>query len=167
MRYNKIKPNDIANGGGIVVSLWIQGCVHRCKGCHNPETWNFGEGKEFESKIVDEILEMLDKDGIKRDLSILGGEPLCPANYDGIMTLLSTIKSERPHTRVYLWTGYTLEELLKRHLIKEFKNIDILIDGRFEEDKKDLTLKYRGSSNQRVIDMKKSINNKKIILHCE
>lgn len=164
MRYCKIKPNDVANGSGIVVSLWTQGCPHRCDGCHNPETWDFGAGKEFEPKIADEILELLDKDGIKRDLSILGGEPLCPANYNGVMTLLSVIKSERPHTKVYLWTGYTLEELLKRYYIKEFKNIDVLIDGKFEKDKKDLSLKYCGSTNQRVINMKETIKQEKIIL---
>lgn len=165
MRYCKIKPNDVANGSGIVVSLWTQGCPHRCKGCHNQETWDFKGGEEFTHKEADEILEMLDKDGIKRDLSILGGEPLCPANYSGVMNLLSVIKSERPHTKVYLWTGYTLDELLKKYYIREFKNIDVLIDGKFEEDKKDLSLKYCGSTNQRVINMKETIKQEKIILY--
>lgn len=164
MKYCKIKPNDIANGNGIVVSLWTQGCPHRCKGCQNPETWDINGGKEFDPKITDDILEMLDKDGIKRDFSVLGGEPLCPANYSGVMNLLSVIKSERPHTKVYLWTGYTLDELLKKYCIREFKNIDVLIDGRYEEDKRDLSLKYCGSTNQRVIDMQETIKQNKIIL---
>lgn len=165
MKYAEIKPNDIANGEGITVSLWTQGCPHRCKGCHNKSTWDFYSGKKFTSKDARLILDLLDKDGIKRDLAILGGEPLCLANYTGVMSLLSVVKSERPETKVYLWTGYTLEELLKTYHKYEFKNIDVLIDGRFEQDKKDLMLKLRGSSNQRVIDMKKTIKEDKIVLY--
>ncbi|MBP3931081.1 MAG: anaerobic ribonucleoside-triphosphate reductase activating protein [Peptostreptococcaceae bacterium] len=165
MRYAKIKPNDVANGQGIVVSLWTQGCPHRCEGCHNQETWDFKGGEEFTYKEVNYILESLEKDGIKRDLSILGGEPLCAANYDGVIGLIDIVKKEKPDTKIYLWTGYTFEELISKHNIKEFKNIDVLIDGKFEIDKKDLTLKMKGSSNQRVINMKKTLKENKIILY--
>lgn len=165
MRYCKIKPNDVANGSGIVVSLWTQGCPHRCEGCHNPETWKYDGGKEFTGEEATYILKCLDADGISRNLSILGGEPLSYINRCGVFALCELIKEHRPETVIYLWTGYTIEELSKDEYIK--KNlylIDVLIDGRFEQDKKDLSLKYCGSTNQRVINIKDTIRQEKIIL---
>ena len=103
MKYTKIKPNDVVNGEGIMVSLWTQGCPHHCKGCFNVETWDFNKGKEFKEKQAYEILRLLDERGVKRNLSILGGEPLCPQNIDGVLTLCKFIKAFRPHTKIYVW----------------------------------------------------------------
>lgn len=155
MKYTKIKPNDVVNGEGIMVSLWTQGCPHHCKGCFNVETWDFNKGKDFKEKQAYEILRLLDEKGVKRNLSILGGEPLCPQNIDGVLALCKFIKAFRPHTKIYVWTGYTIEELIEKYSIKKLENIDILIDGKFEESLKDITLTMRGSRNQRIIDIKK------------
>lgn len=164
MRYCKIKPNDVANGIGITVSLWTQGCPHHCKGCFNTETWDFSKGKEFTHEQVNEILELLDAYGVHRNLAILGGEPLCEENIYGVFSLLSVVKAERPNTKVYVWTGYKLEDLLSKYWKMEFKNIDVLIDGQFQQDKADMRLKLRGSSNQRIIDMKETIKQDKIVI---
>ena len=165
MKYCKIKPNDVANGNGVTVSVWTQGCPHHCKGCFNKETWDFSKGKDFTHEQVNEILELLDAHGVHRDLAILGGEPLCEENIYGVFSLLSIVKAERPNTKVYVWTGYKFEDLLSKYWKMEFKNIDILIDGKFDIDKKDITLKWRGSRNQRILDMKKSIQVGKPVLY--
>lgn len=163
MRYTKIRPNDVTNGEGIVVSLWTQGCPHHCKGCFNVETWDFNKGEEFKEKQAYEILRLLDDKGVERNLSILGGEPLCPQNIKGVLSLCKFIKELRPKTKIFVWTGYTLEELIRKYSLEKFKDIDILIDGKFEESLKDLTLTMRGSKNQRVIDIQKSLKKCKII----
>lgn len=164
MRYCKIKPNDVANGFGITVSLWTQGCPHHCKGCFNKETWDFSKGEEFSYDEYVKILEMLDANGVHRDLSILGGEPLCKENIDGVLVLISRIKAKRPNTKVYVWTGYRFEDLMSDVWIDGFKNIDYLIDGQFEQDKADMRLKLRGSSNQRIIDIKETLKQDKVII---
>lgn len=153
MRYTKIRPNDVTNGEGIMVSLWTQGCPHHCKGCFNKETWDFNKGKEFKEEQAHEILRLLDDKGVERNLSILGGEPLCPPNIEGVLSLCGFIKERRPKTKIYLWTGYTLEELVKEYSLETFKDIDVMIDGKFDESQKDLTLTMRGSSNQRILDI--------------
>ena len=163
MRYTKIKPNDVVNGEGVCVSVWTHGCPHLCKGCFNASTWDFNGGYKWEQKHNEEILQLLDSNGVYRHLSILGGEPLCPENIDGVVELCEYIKTKRPNTKVYIWTGYLFEELLEKYGESTFKNVDILVDGKFEEDKKDIRLKMRGSSNQRLIDVKKTIECKKIV----
>lgn len=163
MRYSKIKDNDIANGKGIMMSLWTQGCPHRCKGCFNPETWNYNGGMEFTEKEEQYILENINAFNVPRNLSILGGEPLCPQNVDGVLALCKKFKEIYPEKMIYIWTGYVLEDFNDTQ--KEVLNyIDFLIDGQFIKDLKNLSLKLRGSSNQRIIDVKKSINEKKIVL---
>ena len=162
MRYCKIKANDVINGEGITVSIWAQGCPHHCKGCFNKETWDFFKGKELTEETLNEILLLLDGYGVHRDLAILGGEPLCPQNYEGVIELCNFIKKHRPKTKIYCWTGYTYEELITFYDISKFK-FDVLIDGKFDIEQKDITLKLRGSRNQRVIDIQKTINEKKII----
>ena len=152
MKYAKIMPNDTVDGEGICVSFWTQGCPHRCKGCHNPETWSFDAGiEEDDFQIIMKIINLITKDGVNRNLSILGGEPLCPQNKGFILRLVSAAKLYYPNIKIFLWTGYTIEELV---LDEECKRIlwfvDKLIDGRFEKDKKDLSLYLRGSSNQRI-----------------
>lgn len=163
MKYIKIRPNDVVNGEGIMVSLWTQGCPHHCKGCFNTETWDFNKGKEFKEKQAYEILRLLDDKGVKRNLSILGGEPLCVQNIKGVLSLCKFIKELRPKTKIYVWTGYILEDLVKQYPLEKFSDIDVLIDGKFEETLKDLTLTMRGSKNQRVIDIKKTLKNNKIV----
>lgn len=152
MRIAKIKPNDIANGEGLVVSVWCQGCPHHCKGCFNKETWDFKGGRKFTFDDYDNILKLLDADGIKRNLSILGGEPMAKENVIGVLSLINYIKTYRPDTKVYLWSGYTYEqiqEMYGENILNGF--VDILIDGQFILEEKDLTLKLRGSRNQRII----------------
>lgn len=154
MRIAKIKPNDIANGEGLVVSVWVQGCPHHCKGCFNKETWDFNGGREFSDIDAESVLKMLDADGVKRNLSILGGEPMAIQNVIGVLYLISYIKYHRPDTKVYLWSGYTYEEIQQMYGKDALKGlVDVLIDGQFVESEKDLTLKLRGSRNQRIINI--------------
>ncbi len=164
MRFSKIKDNDIANGLGITMSFWTQGCPHHCKGCFNKETWNYNSGKEFTDKDLNYILTNINKNNIKRDLSILGGEPLCPENIEGVINLCKEFKRNYPEKIIYLWTGYTIENFDNTQ--KEILNyIDILVDGKFEEENKNLSIKLRGSSNQRVIDVKQYLENDTVILY--
>lgn len=162
MRYNQIKNNDIVNGKGIMMSIWTQGCPHRCKGCFNPETWNPEAGHEFTKEQEDYIINNINAFNIERNLSILGGEPLCPQNVEGVIALCKKFKEVYPQKQIYVWTGYTVENFDETQ--KEiFKYIDVLIDGQFVQDLKNLSLKLRGSSNQRVIDVKSSVKENKII----
>lgn len=159
MYYGKIIENDTVNCiDGITVSLFMSGCPHHCKGCFNEETWNPTFGTEIK---VDDLISLL-KDkinayDIKRHFSILGGEPLAPYNIENTLTIVSTIRKEFNDIKIYLWSGYTIEEINKMNNSKEIlNNINYLIEGRFVESKKDLKLKLRGSSNQRIF---KNVNN--------
>ena len=166
MRFSKIKDNDIANGLGVTMSLWTQGCPHHCKGCFNGETWDFDAGEEFEDSDLEYILENINKNNVHRDLSILGGEPLCPENVDGVIEVCKIFKEKFPEKKIYLWTGYVVEGFNQKQ--REVLNyIDVLVDGPFVQDKRNLSLMMRGSSNQRVIDVKKSIDENKIVLFRE
>lgn len=163
MRFSKIKDNDIANGLGVNMSLWTQGCPHHCKGCFNGETWSFDDGKEFTQSDLDYMIENINKNNVERDLSILGGEPLCPENIDGVLEVCKTFKDRFPEKKIYVWTGYVVENFNQKQ--KEILNyIDVLVDGPFVQDKRNLSLMMRGSSNQRVIDVKKSLIENKIVL---
>ena len=162
MRISKIKDNDVANGMGIVMSVWTQGCPHHCKGCFNLETWDFAGGKEFTSDDLNYIIENINKYNVERDLSILGGEPLCSENVEGVIHLCKTIRETYPSKKIYVWTGYVYEEF--NSVQKEItKYVNVIVDGKFEIDKKDLSLSLRGSSNQRVIDVKETLKQNKII----
>ena len=154
MRYAKIKNNDTVNGEGVSVSLWTQGCPHHCKGCFNQCTWDFGGGAEVPPNLSQKIIEAISANGIQRNFSVLGGEPLCDENKEFVASVITDVRKAFPHIKIYVWTGYTFNELLERKdetIKKILYNIDVLIDGKFEEDKKDLTLKLRGSSNQNII----------------
>ena len=163
MKFIKIKDNDIANGVGITMSLWTQGCPHHCKGCFNMETWDFNKGKEFTELDLKYIFDNINKNDIHRDLSTLGGEPLCPQNIEGVINLCKEFKKIYPNKKIYIWTGYTLEEFndTQKSILKY---IDVIVDGKFIEEKRNLSLKLRGSENQRVINVKETLKNKKIIL---
>lgn len=163
MKFIKIKDNDIANGVGVTMSLWTQGCPHHCKGCFNMETWDFNKGKEFTELDLKYMVDNINKNDIHRDLSILGGEPLCPQNIEGVINLCKEFKKIYPNKKIYIWTGYTLEEFndTQKSILKY---IDVIVDGKFIEEKRNLSLKLRGSENQRVINVKETLKNKKIIL---
>lgn len=156
MQYADVIWNDIAAGDGLCVSFYVQGCPHRCPGCHNPETWDFKGGKEFPASLLDELIQRLNAQGIRRSLCILGGEPLCPENQFLTTLLVRTVKEKSPDTKIYVWTGYLYEDLQKQggpHLQYILENINVLIDGPFIKEERDVTLKMRGSRNQRVIDI--------------
>lgn len=156
MRYAGLIKDDTAAGPGLCVTFFTQGCPHHCAGCHNPETWDFGGGMEFHPEIINEIVEALTDRGMKRNLCIMGGEPLCPENEFLTMLIVLEIRARIPDLQIYLWSGYTLDELMhKGKRVKDIlQQIDFLIDGRFDKNLKDTTLKMRGSSNQQIIDMK-------------
>lgn len=156
MRYAGLIKNDLAAGPGLCVTFFSQGCPHHCPGCHNPETWDFQGGKEFHPNLIQEIVEALTKNGIHRNFCIMGGEPLCEENQFLTMLLIIEVRKQLPHVPIYLWTGYTLEELMKQHDRTQdiLKSIDFLIDGPYKQELRDTTLHMRGSSNQRIIDMR-------------
>lgn len=157
MRYAGINWNDMTAGDGLCVTFYTQGCSRHCQGCHNPETWDFMGGKEFLPTLLDEIIEKLNAQGIQRSFCIMGGEPLCLENLFLTRLLVMTVRTKSPKTPIYIWTGYTLEELediSNPHLTEILNNTDILVDGPYIEELRDITLKMRGSSNQRIIDLK-------------
>ena len=160
MYYGAIKENDIANGPGVRVSLFVSGCRNRCKGCFQPETWNFEYGERYTFRTTDEILDALELNHIT-GLSILGGDPMEPENVDCITRLSRGVKGFYPDKTIWVYTGYLYEDL-KDLEIMEY--IDVLVDGPFIEDLKDISLQFRGSSNQRIIDVKETRKRGEIVL---
>lgn len=176
MRYYQIRETDIANGQGIGVALFVQGCHFNCPGCFNPETHDFSGGKEWTKEVEEEFLKLIDRPYIKR-VSILGGEPLAEENVVVVRRIIEQIKLIHPNKKIWLYTGFTWENSILlpekvvcpdnydhflRHLTA--KLCDVLVDGPFQEDKKDPKLSFRGSSNQRLIDVQKSFQQGEIIL---
>lgn len=171
MRYASIRSMDISNGEGVGVSLFVQGCHFRCKNCFNQDTWDFSGGKEWNRKIEDEFMKLVNRPYIKR-VSLLGGEPLADENVLDIMRLINRIKTECPDKKIWCYTGYTWEQifpivnpylnLTQAEMTRQntVKNCDILVDGRFVEEEKDLSLEFRGSKNQKIIDVKERITSK-------
>lgn len=153
MRYAGLISNDFADGKGVCVSFWTQGCPHRCAGCHNPETWDFNGGKELPLDIYDKIDRAILANGIQRNFSILGGEPLCIENLKLTYQVLEHVRRRFPDITIYCWTGYTIEELKNRNDITKsiLGLINVLIDGPFIQEQRDITLSLRGSLNQRVL----------------
>ncbi len=161
MRYNTIRQLDIANGPGCRVSLFVQGCSFNCPGCFNTIAKDFEGGKEFTDDSYQAIIELAKSDHIS-GLSILGGEPLHPRNREAVLRLARSFKTLYPKKTVWLWTGYLIEDVFEDLVGSD---IDVVVDGQFKEELKDLRLKYRGSSNQRVIDLKETIRTGDIILY--
>lgn len=166
MRYAQIRKMDVSNGLGIGVSLFTQGCSNHCKGCFNPETWDFDGGEMVTEDTVKTIRELVKPNYITR-FSVLGGEPLDERNLDDLFILIMSVRAERPDVSIWVYTGYTLEELMLR--LDEttwavLASIDVLVDGPFVQEKRDLTYPFAGSTNQRVIDMQKTLESKKIVL---
>lgn len=163
--YAKINKNDIANGPGVRVSVFFSGCEHYCKGCFNSEAWDFNYGKEFEYNVFCEIEEAMRPNYIK-GITVLGGEPMHPKNVYTLFALLQYVKRHHPNKTIWVYTGYTYEELCKIDLnvyTQVLALVDVLVDGRFDEALKDITLRFRGSSNQRLIDMKATLDKGEII----
>lgn len=152
MKYGRIKKTDIANGPGVRVSLFVSGCRNHCKGCFQPETWDFNYGEEYDGvNTANDIVKALTPDYIS-GLSILGGDPMEPENIDEVTSLCYIVKLLFPNKTIWLYTGYTWEAIRIRY--PEILNyIDVLVDGPFIEDLKDISLAFRGSSNQRIIDV--------------
>lgn len=179
MNYHKIEKTSIVNGTGIRVVLWVSGCSFHCKGCHNPETWNVHSGKLFDEEAKKELFEALDKPYIQ-GVTFSGGHPLEPQNAEEVLLLIKEIKEKFPTKDIWLYTGYTFEEICEQYCNQAIYNlyrnvvepniwsniqyIDVLVDGKFIEEEKDITLKWRGSKNQRVIDVKSSIEQEKVVL---
>ena len=158
MKYAGINKNDFSAAPGVSVTFFTQGCPHRCKNCHNPETWDFDGGKEFTPQVLDELVEAITANGITRSLCIMGGEPLCKENLFLTNLVISHIREKVPGVKVYTWTGFYYEDLLKNsnpHLQKILELTDVLIDGPYIEARRDITLPMRGSSNQRIINLTK------------
>ena len=163
MNYIEIKPLDIANGEGIRVSLFVSGCPHHCNGCFNPQSWDWNYGEYFGNDTITEIIELMNHDYIK-GLSLLGGEPF--AQGDKLLKLLSKVKLIYPHKDIWAYSGYTFEELLKmKHEMLPW--VDVLVDGRFVLEEKNPSLKFRGSTNQRIIDVQKSFGLGEVVLYME
>ena len=163
MNYATIKKHDVANGVGVRVSLFVSGCTHRCKGCFNAEAWDFSFGKEFTEETEREIVEALAPSYIA-GLSLLGGEPFAPANQRALVKLLRRVRREYPQKTVWCYTGYLYDSDLceggRAHCEatdEMLSFIDVLVDGEFVEEKKDLKLQFRGSSNQRILDVKEGL----------
>lgn len=149
MKYLDIKTSDINNGEGLRVSLWVSGCEFRCKGCHNPQSWNKDSGKEFTMETFKYLHEVLTT-GIKRGLTIIGGEPLTDYNYPEVLALIKRLKEITPDLNIWVYTGYYYDELIEENKTEIFDYIDVLVDGRYDEELKDKSLKWRGSSNQNI-----------------
>lgn len=160
MYYSKIFARDMGNGPGWRVSLFVSGCRNRCKGCFNPETWSFTYGQEFTSETLQELVRLVGDPNIS-GLSILGGDPFEPENRLDVGYICKTMKDEYPDKDIWVWTGYLFEDLKD---LPTMQYIDVLVDGRFEQDLRDLRLNYCGSSNQRVIDVNESLKSGKTAL---
>lgn len=158
MNFHKITRNDIANGVGIRTVLWVSGCSHHCKGCHNPETWDINSGKLFTEDDYNTLIEYTKPDYVN-GLTLSGGDPFHILNRDYLVELLVRFKKQLPNKSIWSYTGYSWDDIKNTALIK---NLDVLVDGKFIESKKDVSLDYCGSYNQRVIDVQKSLKSGEI-----
>lgn len=170
MNYGNIKYNDIANGEGVRTTLFVSGCTHHCKNCFNPETWNFNYGKPFTREVEDEIIVSLNPAHIN-GLTLLGGEPMEPINQQALLPFVKRVKAAYPNKTIWCYSGYLFDsELLGNgrahgpNTLELLSYIDVLVDGEFKEELKDITLRFKGSSNQRVIDVKQSLKQNKVVL---
>lgn len=163
MNYHKIEKYSIANGTGIRVVLWVSGCTCYCRNCQNPQTWGFNSGKLFDENAKQELFEALDKPYIQ-GITFSGGHPLENKNIPTVYNLCKEIKEKFPTKDIWLYTGYTFENI-DSYLIMKY--IDVLVDGKYIEEEKDLTLKWRGSKNQRVINVQETFKQNKLILYCD
>ena len=169
MNYADIKRIDVANGEGVRVSVFVSGCNHHCKGCFNQCAWDFNYGNKFTEKQENEVLKDLDHDYIS-GLSLLGGEPLEPTNQEGLLPLVKKVKEKFPDKKIWCYTGFDFEKDVVGKMAKQSETtkellqyLDVIVDGKFEEEKKDLKLRFRGSSNQRILDVQESLKENKLV----
>ena len=169
MNYADIKKIDVANGEGVRVSVFVSGCNHHCKGCFNECAWDFNYGKEFSEKEEQQIIDYMNHDYIS-GLSLLGGEPLEPRNQEGLLPLVKKVKEKFPNNNILFYTWFDFEKDVVGKMAKDnvttrelLNYIDVIVDGKFEEDKRDLKLQFRGSSNQKIVDVKKSLQTGQIV----
>ena len=170
MKYAEIKTCDIANGPGVRVSLFVSGCTHHCKGCFNEIAWDFDYGEEFTDETMDRLIEALRPDYI-RGLTLLGGEPMEHRNQIGLLPFLRRVREELPNKDIWCFSGYLFDSQILKEMCPKWKEtgellsyLDVLVDGRFMEEYKDISLRFRGSSNQRLIDVKKSLAERQVVL---
>ena len=157
MRYAGIIKNDVAAGKGVCVTFFVHGCDTHCPGCHNQGTWDFDGGYEFTQDTINSIIHALNANGVQRNLCIMGGEPLHERNQFLVQLLIQEVKKVYPNIKIYLWTGYVYEDLIEKHekiLQNILQEIDVLIDGPFIQEQRDITLAMRGSKNQRILNLK-------------
>ena len=161
MRYSKIRKMDISNGPGVRVSIFMQGCTFNCKNCFNPETHDFDKGEEFTDATIERVLALCDNENVV-GLSILGGEPMHPRNIDGTTKLAKAFKEKYPNKTIWTWTGFLFDQYLKDKEVSKY--LDVVVDGQYVDELHDPTLKWKGSSNQKVIDVQKSLKSGKVVL---
>lgn len=161
MRYHNITKDDMLNGDGLRVVLWVAGCSHACPGCHNPVTWDPEGGLPFDEEAKQEIFAELDKDYVS-GITFSGGDPLHEANIQGVTSLAEEIRRKYPDKTIWLYTGYVWRTIKDLEIVKY---LDVVVDGRFEKDKKDNMLHWRGSANQFVIDVKNTLKIGELVLH--
>ena len=158
MRYAGIIKNDVAAGNKVCVTFFVQGCAQHCPGCHNPETWGFNGGYEFTQDTLNKILEAITANGVQRNFAVMGGEPLHPNNLFLTNLVISEVRQKYPNIKIYLWTGYLYKDLIDKQeklLQNILNNVDVLIDGPFIQEQRDITLPMRGSKNQSIITLHK------------
>ena len=161
MRYNKIRKMDISNGPGVRVSIFEQGCAFNCKNCFNQETHDFAGGKEFTDETLERLLNLCKNENVE-GLSILGGEPMHPKNIDGTLKITKAFKEKFPNKSVWAWSGFKFDKDLKDKEVTKY--LDVIVDGQYVDELHNPTLKWKGSSNQRVIDVQKSLKQNQIVL---
>ena len=183
MRFASMRNLDISNGEGVGVSLFVQGCDRHCFNCFNPDTWDFNGGKEWTEETKNKFINLIDRPYINR-ISVLGGEPLAEQNLDEVLSLIKEIRISFPEKSIWLYTGYNFDLLNSKY--NEYKytpfaanadewltrweiisNVNVLVDGEYIDEQKDIALKWRGSKNQRVIDVKQSLAQNKVVLYCD
>ena len=164
MNYHNIKTDDMLNGDGLRVTCWVSGCSIRCFNCYNPQTWNFNSGIPFTENTMQEILYDLSKPYIK-GLTLSGGHPLDPINAPEVLKIVKRVKMVFPNKDIWIYSGYVWEDIIKNDTLKEIlKRTDVLVDGAYIDELRDITLPFRGSSNQRIINVQESLNQNKVIL---
>lgn len=164
MNYHDIKKCDMLNGDGIRVSLWVSGCEHNCNQCQNPQTWSVNSGTVFGKEDEEELFEALNKDWIS-GITFSGGDPLHENNLEDVLNLVNKIRLSSPDKTIWVYTGYVWETIINDNKRREIVlNCDVLIDGQYIHEQRDTTLKWRGSTNQRIIDIRKSIQEDKLVL---
>lgn len=180
MRFASMRNLDISNGEGVGVSLFVQGCDRHCFNCFNPDTWDFNGGKEWTEETKNKFIKLIDRPYINR-ISVLGGEPLAEQNLDEVLSLIKEIRISFPEKTIWLYTGYEMSEIVKQEQYERvsgipdvwskrweiIKQVNVLVDGEYIDEQKDLTLKWRGSKNQRVVDVQQSLAQNKMVLYCD